>query len=154
MPERAKGGGMRVHKTISGRPKCGARGRFIRLEDPGRPATCKRCLGEVRPRRKTNTVNRGWLKRRILEGRVEARCDGVYTDDYLFDAAHDFQRTGWLAARIEDDRSKRRYGSGAIYFDSSDFRDFGHAWRDENGHIILSFGYRSYTLRLRQASAC
>lgn len=139
---------MTVHMQLNSRPKCGARGRFLRLEEDGRPATCKRCLGTVRRRTHTNTVNRGWLKRRILEGSVEAKCDGVYTDDYAFDAATDFQRTGWLRARIEDDYSKRQYDGGEIYFTNSDFRGHGHAWRDANGHISLSFGYKSYTLRL------
>ena len=36
------------------------------------------------------TVNRGWLKRQVMQGRVMARCTGHYTDDYTFDAAYGF----------------------------------------------------------------
>lgn len=138
---------MTIHQNKNGQPKCGARGRFLYLENADRKATCKRCLGQVKRRKNTNTVNRGWLKRRILEGKVMAKCNGVYTDDYAFDAAYDFQKTSWLKAKIEDDYS-RRQADDCIYFRSDDFRGYGYAWRDESGDMHLSFGYRSYTLRL------
>ncbi|MCB9423184.1 MAG: hypothetical protein H6667_25525 [Ardenticatenaceae bacterium] len=139
---------MIVHVNTNGRPKCGTQGHFIYLEKAGRKANCKRCLGQVRRRKNSNTVNRGWLKRRILEGKVLAKCDGVYTDDYAFDAAYNFQKTGWLKARIEDDNNRRVHNGQYLYFRSSDFRGYGYAWRRVNDEICLSFGYCSYTLRV------
>lgn len=139
---------MRIHQNKNGRPKCGAWGRFLYLENETRQANCKRCLGQVKRSKDTNTVNRGWLMRRILEGKVMAKCDGIYTDDYAFDAAYDFQKTGWLKAKIEDDYRKRK--GNFLYFRHDDFRGYGHAWRESDGNIILSFGnYKSYTLRLQ-----
>lgn len=77
-----------------------------------------------------------------------ARCDGIYTDDYAFDAAYNYRKTGWLKARIEDDYSKRK--GKFLYFRHDDFRGYSHAWRRPNGNIILSFGnYSSYTLRVQ-----
>ena len=139
---------MTVHKNKNEKPKCGARGRFLYLESETRQANCKRCLGQVKRNKNTNTVNRGWLMRRILEGKVMAKCDGSYTDDYAFDAAYNFRETGWLKAKIEDDYSKRK--GKFLYFRHDDFRGYGHAWRRPNGNIILSFGnYSSYTLRVQ-----
>lgn len=138
---------MTIHKNKNGKPKCGAWGRFLYLENATRQANCKRCLGQVKRRKNTNTVNRGWLMRRILEGKVMAKCNGIYTDDYAFDAAYDFQKTGWLKAKIEDDYSKRT--GDFLYFRRDEFCGYGHAWRDANGDISLSFGYRSYTMRLQ-----
>lgn len=53
---------------------------------------------------------------------VTVRCTGIYTDDYLFDAAYDFQRGDvdplTLAAEMKDSTSLRGYhnGRGAISF--------------------------------------
>lgn len=139
---------MRIHQDKNGRPKCGAQGRFLYLENETRQANCKRCLGQVKRNKNTNTVNRGWLMRRILEGKVIAKCDGIYTDDYVFDVAYDFQKTGWLKAKIVDDYSQRK--GNFIYFRRDDFRGYGYAWREANGNIILSFGnYSSYTMRVK-----
>ena len=138
---------MTIHQSKDGQPKCGARGRFLFADKDRQKVTCKRCLGQVKRRKDTNTVNRGWLKRRILEGKVLAKCNGVYTDDYAFDAAYNFQKTGWLKAKIEDDYSQRR-AENCLYFRHDDFRGYGYAWREANGDMHLSFGYKSYTLRL------
>ena len=138
---------MIIHKNKNEKPKCGARGRFLYLENETRQANCKRCLGQVKRNKNTNTVNRGWLMRRILEGKVMAKCNGIYTDDYAFDAAYDFQKTGWLKAKIEDDYSQRK--GKFLYFRRDEFRGYGHAWRQPDGDITLSFGYRSYTMRLQ-----
>ena len=47
------------------------------------------------------TVNRGWLKRQVMQGRVMARCTGHYTDDYAFDAAYGFGiMDEWKPVRI------------------------------------------------------
>lgn len=139
---------MTIHKKVNNRPKCGARGRWVLLEDGEKyQANCKRCLGQVQRRKDTHTVNRGWLLRRILEGKVIAKCDGVYTDDYAFDAAYNFQKTGWLPARIEDDYGQRQ--ENYLYFRRDEFRGYGYAWRRPDGDITLSFGYRSYTMRIQ-----
>lgn len=138
---------MTIHKNKNEKPKCGAWGRFLYLENETRQANCKRCLGQVKRRKNTNTVNRGWLMRRILEGKVMAKCNGIYTDDYAFDAAYDFQKTGWLKAKIEDDYSQRM--GDFLFFRRDEFRGYGYAWRKPNGDISLSFGYRSYTMRLQ-----
>ena len=92
------------------------------------------------------TINRGWLKRKIQKGLVQARVDGYYTDDYSWDSAANFGRTGWLPARIRPE-GENQLPDGFIYFNPSDFRGYGHAWRDANGNIALTFGYRDYTLR-------
>ncbi|MCA9875303.1 MAG: hypothetical protein KC441_16645 [Anaerolineales bacterium] len=139
---------MTVHQSKNGKPKCGAWGRFLYLETAERPANCRRCLGQVKRRPNRNTVNRGWLKRQILAGRVIAKCNYYHTDDYAFDAAVNFRQSGWLKARIEDDYGQRAHNGECLYFTNSDFRGYGHAWREANDDIVLSFGFRSYTLRL------
>ncbi len=139
---------MTIHKRVQDGPKCGTVGRWVYLESDQHKANCKRCLGQVKRRKHTNTVNRGWLKRRILEGKVIAKCDSYFTDDYAFDAAYNYQKTDWLPARIEDNYGQR---DGAyLYFNESDFRGHGYAWKRENGDIALSFGFSSYTLRVQQ----
>ncbi|XAI95982.1 hypothetical protein [Microcystis phage Mwe-JY26] len=101
------------------------------------------------PLRET-TVNRGWLRRRIEAGEVEAKCDGKYTDDYAWDAATDFGKTDWLPARVRPEGELWSDAPGGfITFDPSDFRGFGNAWKREDGTMVLSFGYKSYSLRLK-----
>ncbi len=139
---------MTIHKNKNGKAKCGAWSRFLFLEDDSHPANCKRCLGQVQRRQHTDTVNRGWLKRRILEGKVMAKCNYYYTDDYAFDAAYNYQQTDWLKARIEDDYDKRIHNGQCLYFRSSDFCGYGWASRQENGDISLGFGFCSYSLRV------
>ena len=39
------------------------------------------------------TVNRGWLKRQVLAGKVEAICAYHMTDDYKRDAANNCGKT-------------------------------------------------------------
>ena len=48
----------------------------------------------------SNTVNRGWLRKQIELGNVEVKCDYSYTDDYAYDNASGFGKTGWMPARI------------------------------------------------------
>lgn len=104
----------------------------------------------------SKTVNRGWLKRRILEGKVEAKCNYKYSDDYAYDAAVNFNKSEqWLPARITEPHTNPETGrydqdrrEGFMNFDASDFRNYGRAWLDDDGTICLYFGYRSYTLRL------
>jgi hypothetical protein len=100
--------------------------------------------------RRTGTVNRGWLKRQILKGNVEAKRLSRYTDDYLWDVATDFGRTDWLPAVVISEE-ERKFGytpDGRFKFEEGDFRGFGRAWWNDDGTITLSFGWESYELRL------
>ena len=45
------------------------------------------------------TVNRGTLKKRINEGKMIAKCQYNYTDDYGFDKSNNFGKTEWMDAR-------------------------------------------------------
>ena len=58
------------------------------------------------------TYNRGRLKREIQKGLWLVKCDGKYTDDYAFDAANNYGKTGYVPA---------------IYFPSF------HDWLDKKG---------------------
>jgi len=109
------------------------------------------------------TINRLWLKNQILKGNIEAKCDYHYSDDYAWDAAVNFNKTDWLPCRItqphtdpETGRWTNDHRSGYINFCESDFRGYGRAWADtdrgKNGPISLYFGYRSYTLRLKNTA--
>jgi hypothetical protein len=62
---------------------------------PGRAET-----GKDREMSTQTTVRRNWLKKQVNAGKVEARCTISLTDDYAFDNANDFGKTGWLPARI------------------------------------------------------
>lgn len=99
----------------------------------------------------SGTVNRGWLKRRILAGEVEARRNYRYTDDYAYDAAVDFGKTDWIPAHVVGpDESQYRDGlADHMNFADSDFRGYGHAWWNADGTITLYFGYESFELRLK-----
>lgn len=46
------------------------------------------------------TIRRDWLKKQIDKGVVQAKCDIHLTDDYAFDNAAGFGKTGWMTARI------------------------------------------------------
>lgn len=102
--------------------------------------------------KRSNTINRRWLKTRIERGEVMAKCNYRYTDDYAGDAASNFGKTDWLPARIRD-WSKKSFElpGGFIDFDESDFRGFGHCSGDKAGEMVLGFGYTSYSLRLATA---
>lgn len=58
------------------------------------------------------TYNRGKLKKEVIKGEWVVRCDGVYTDDYVYDNAVNYQKSGFMPA---------------LYFPS-----FWH-WLDEKG---------------------
>jgi hypothetical protein len=138
---------MTNHKNKNEKPKCGARGRFLYLENETRQANCKRCLGQVKRRKNTNTVNRGWLMRCIMEGKVMVKSRRDSANRYFWDEAYDFRYPGWTKVRIEDDYAKRE--GKFVYFRRDDFRGFGHARREANGDIILSLGYCNYRMRLQ-----
>jgi hypothetical protein len=67
------------------------------------------------------TIRRDWLKRQIAAGRMEIRCRGVYTDDYSFDAAVNFQRNdGWAVADIANFNDEDfRYSTGYCFLDET-----------------------------------
>jgi hypothetical protein len=48
---------------------------------------------------KYRTVRRDMLLRRLRAGRLVVKCDIHLTDDYAFDNATNFGKTGWLVAR-------------------------------------------------------
>ena len=109
---------------------------------------------------KNNTVNRGWLKRQVEKGLMEARC--LYSYDYQ----RDTDTTGgdeWLPARISAPTWKNVTGGiwmmqnrdirdGFINFDASDFSlKGGSAWMDEHGFIHLFIhSNSSFLLRRRR----
>jgi hypothetical protein len=96
------------------------------------------------------TVNRGWLRRRIEAGEMEARCDYWHTDDYLRDAENDNGKTGWLTPRVHTPGAPH-YVEGYITFWPSEFSGYGRAWRESCGTITLYFGSRCYSLRRKIA---
>jgi len=79
--------------------------------------------------RRSGTVNRGWLKRQIQKGKVEARRLYHYSDDYALDAAMDYGKTDWLPAAVltQEERISGYFPEGKLKFDESDFRGFGRA---------------------------
>ena len=99
------------------------------------------------------TVNRGWLKKQIANGKVEAKCRYAMTDDYRFDNANEFGKTDWMQARFyypvfgkvtlqngititrceKDDRKE-----GQANFSESDLKTkSGAAYRNDDGTITL-----------------
>jgi hypothetical protein len=111
------------------------------------------------------TVNRGWLKRQVLKGKVEARCSHHLTDDYLFDVANKYGVTGWMPARIshpvyeeyENDFGYKRsrcadydFIEGQMNFHDFDFEGkSGGAYRQPDGTIhFYIHSNASYELRL------
>ena len=95
-----------------------------------------------------NTINRGWLKRQIEQGNVEARRLYKYTDDYAYDADTDYGRTDWLPAYIFPDRDWT-HEPDKLGFPAMDFTSYGHAYVDSDKTICLSFGYTAFALRLK-----
>lgn len=113
------------------------------------------------------TVNRGWLRKQIEQGKIEAKCDYHLTDDYKADDANNMGKTGWMVARIRKpvfetythlngvvvDRCVHDdFVAGQMNFMVHDFKTKrGSAWEEANGHIaFLVHSNASYTLRIRQ----
>lgn len=46
------------------------------------------------------TIRRDWLLRQIEAGKVVGKCDMSLTDDYAWDNASNFGKTGWMPVRI------------------------------------------------------
>lgn len=114
----------------------------------------------------SKTVRRDWLKRQVEAGNIEAKCNYSLTDDYAFDNATGFGKTGWIPARIRNPKfgmvlvnnfkMERCIDSdhvqGQMNFNPSDFKGkSGWAYRNvETG--IISFGIHSnasYDLRIK-----
>lgn len=103
------------------------------------------------------TINRGWLKRQVAKGLVEARCEGHYTDDYAWDAANNFGRTEeFLPAEIEERRVPGgpvvARKEGVLFFDPEDFScDTGRCYAEDDGKIrFYIHSNLSYVLRIRE----
>ena len=89
------------------------------------------------------TVNRGWLKRQVEAGRVEARILNDYRS-----YADSLSKTDWMPARI-----KRGYNNsipGQMNLWEHDFKTrVGRALKEDDGTItLIVHGNLSYSLRL------
>lgn len=100
------------------------------------------------------TVNRGWLRRQIAAGKVEARCNYRYTDDYAFDNATGFGQTGWMPARISTGYGD--FVEGVMNFTEFDLKSSsGRAyWKDDTQTEIrlIVHSNESHTLRIKAIS--
>ena len=98
------------------------------------------------------TVNRGWLKRQVKAGKVEAKCTGHYTDDYAFDAANGFGKMDeWKPVRVLDDFTKNDFRTDVItLYESSFSSKSGAAYTD--GAIIAFWVHNNlhYDMRITQ----
>lgn len=101
----------------------------------------------------TKTVNRGWLKKQIIKGNVEAKCNHKLTDDYAFDNATGFGATDWAPCKFVENKHQgdNRFEQHATLIDTFDIATKGGcAYQEENGyiHLIVYSGY-SFTLRIK-----
>lgn len=112
------------------------------------------------------TVNRGWLKRQVEAGKVEAKCDYHFTDDYAWDNASGFGKTDWLPARIQHPTYKEvgepghersitdndDFIEGMMNFREWDFKAQSGAAYCRDGETDIHFRIHSnlvYTLRIK-----
>jgi hypothetical protein len=122
----------------------------------------------IRPANLPKKPRRDWLMRQVDAGKMEARCDGHYTDDYLYDAATNYGISkSWKPARIRRPKFEPREMAGGFMRDvcvDPDSRDgymnlmecdfTGNCGRcylnEETGHITLYVHSNlSYTLRVK-----
>jgi len=101
----------------------------------------------------TKTINRGWLKKQIIKGNVDAKCDSKLTDDYAFDNATGFGATEWAPCKFVENKHKgdNRYAQDVTLIDDWDMKTkSGCAYQTDNGliHLIVYSGY-SFTLRIK-----
>lgn len=82
----------------------------------------------------SKTVNRGWLLRMALAGRLWMRCRYHYTDDYAGDAASNFGKMNDFAQVFIKPECKLPEGSeNWDYNQESWYRsEFYSQWRNEN----------------------
>lgn len=85
-------------------------------EEPYKPVRKQAAPEPEKPRRtvKAGTVRRDWLRKQVEAEKMECRCDGHYTDDYLLDAAGNFGKTEWKPARIRHPRFEPREMPGGF----------------------------------------
>lgn len=112
-----------------------------------------------------NTVRRDWIKRQIENGNIEVKCNYILTDDYAWDNAVDFGKTGWMPARISNPKYEEYINpvgnkmnrcvdhdelQGYINFRDHDFKfKSGFAYKKEDGTIqFCPLSGQSYTLRI------
>ena len=99
--------------------------------------------------KKTRTVRRDMLLRRLKAGRLVAKCNYSLTDDYAFDDAYGFGKTGWLKANLktwvvddaETERGHYTHVEGEMNLHESDFEGpCGGAYRggDDPNRVRLS----------------
>ena len=53
------------------------------------------------------TIRRDWLRKQIEAGKVVGKCDMHLTDDYAWDNASGFGKTGWMPVRIRHPKFTR-----------------------------------------------
>ena len=97
------------------------------------------------------TVNRGWLKRQVLAGKVEAICAYHMTDDYKRDAANNCGKTTeFIPCRI---RTGSDFIEGVMNFRESEFSSKScAAWMNKDGTISFSVHSNlAYDLRINGA---
>lgn len=101
----------------------------------------------------TKTVNRGWLKKQIEKGNVEAKCNHRMTDDYAFDNATGFGATEWAPARYITNKhqGEEQYDKSITLIDDFNLRsNSGCAYQTDDGilHLVVYSGY-SFDLRIK-----
>jgi len=117
---------------------------------------------------KSKTINRGWLKKQVSLGKIEAKCNYHYTDDYRYDADVNFQKTDWMPCRMQNRVYENDpvtgfsrlinddFKTGFINFEDWDFKTkSGGAWQteDDQKNGVISFiihSNLSYDLRVKQ----
>lgn len=93
-------------------------------------------------------VNRGWLKRQIAAGKIEARCNFSYTDDYAWDNATNFGRTEWLPMYLMEGWQDHRENQIGVHAEELQFES-GRAYRVNEQEIRLSIHHNLlYTCRI------
>ena len=93
------------------------------------------------------------LLRRAKEGKLEAKCEYHYTDDYAYDAATDFGKTDWMPLNIvsRDENGKNIWKDNFINLLESDFQSpCGRAYSREDGTITFKVHSNlSYQVRIK-----
>lgn len=101
----------------------------------------------------TKIAHRGHLRNLIKKGLIEARCKYRYTDDYAYDSASNYGKTGWKKAYLKSQISEDTQVDGIIFDDSGDcYDDFktstGGLWKNGNGeYSFLIHSNLSYSIR-------
>ena len=93
-------------------------------------------------------ANRGHLKRLIKKGMIEVRCDHHFTDDYAFDKAYNYGKTGWMDAVLCDTMQNI---DGKIVFTDWDLKTkSGALWTNDNKIYNLSIHSNlTYSVRIK-----